>query len=95
MITTGAKSGWRNYKPAKYSVELQLECEDRAGLMADVAQVFFSSGYSMSSVSGRPAKNKVYLINAVINISSPESLEEILKKLRAVKSVIKAYRVNN
>ena len=86
---------WRNYKPAKYSVELQLECEDRAGLMADVAQVFFSSGYSMSSVSGRPAKNKVYLINAVINISSPESLEEILKKLRAVKSVIKAYRVNN
>ena len=86
---------WRQQKPAHYSVELQIEGEDRGGLMADVSQVFYSLGYSMSSFSGRSTKNNQCIINAVISIQSPEELEEVLRKLHNVKSVIRAYRVNN
>lgn len=86
---------WRQQKPARYSVEVQIECEDRGGLMADVSQVFYSLGYSMSSFSGRATKNNHFLISAIISIQSPEELEEVLRKLHSVKSVIRAYRVNN
>ena len=86
---------WRQQQAAKYSVELQVEGEDRSGLMADVSQQLCAMGYSMSSFNGRSTKNNRCIINAVITVQSPKDLEEVLHRLRGVKSVIRAFRVNN
>ena len=86
---------WRQQQSAKYSVELQVEGEDRSGLMADVSQQLCAMGYSMSSFNGRSTKNNRCIINAVITVQSPKDLEEVLHRLRGVKSVIRAFRVNN
>ncbi len=86
---------WTEKEKASYVVEIQLECEDRPGLMADVSKMLYDQGYSMSTVNARFLKTKEYVINIKFEVPSMEHLRLLIEKLKKIHSVVDVYRVNN
>ncbi len=86
---------WKDDRPSSYPVEIQIEAEDRSGIVVDVSQLIYSLGYQMTAFNGRSLKNNNCIVSATIMVTSPEHLSELLRKVMAIPSVRKAYRVNN
>ena len=86
---------WIQKERAKYGVEIQIECEDRPGLVADITQLLYALGYSLISVNARSAKNSLFIINMKVEIGAIEDLEHLMAKIRQIGSVDSVFRVNN
>lgn len=86
---------WIQKERARYEVEIQIESDDRPGLMADIAHLMYALGYSMLSVNGRSGKNNEFITNIKIEVAAIEDLETVIARIKQIPSVKEAYRVNN
>ncbi len=86
---------WMEKESAKYEVEIQIECEDRPGLMADVSQLLYAQGYSILFVNARSVKKGQFWINLKIEVSAIEDLKMLMRKIEVIPSVTNVFRVNN
>jgi len=86
---------WSSEETARYTVEIQIVGHDQPGLLAEISQLLFSLGYSISAINARSTKNKEYSINLKIEVAAMRDLEALMEKLRQVPSVTDVFRVNN
>ncbi|MBQ9941434.1 MAG: bifunctional (p)ppGpp synthetase/guanosine-3',5'-bis(diphosphate) 3'-pyrophosphohydrolase [Christensenellaceae bacterium] len=86
---------WSSEETAKYTVEVQINGHDRPGLLAEISQMLFSLGYSISAINARSNKQRDYSINLKIEVSAIADLEALMAKIRRVPSVSDVFRVNN
>ncbi len=91
------KVRWGNSveRPSAYAVDLQIEADDRSGLMADISSLIYNLGYPMTAFSGRSLKHGRSVVNATLMIKSQDNLKEIINKLRGIRSVTDVYRISN
>lgn len=66
---------------------------DRQGLLTEITQNITNSGLALTSLSARTNKEKLAIINIVLEIKDIEQLRELMKNLRKLKDVIDVYRV--
>ncbi len=86
---------WRRSDSGKFLVELQIEADDRAGMVADITGMLATMGYSMVSMNVRPVENSTCIIGIKLEVNAIDEFHHILNKLRTVSGVWEAYRMNN
>ncbi|MGI6153925.1 MAG: RelA/SpoT family protein [Christensenellaceae bacterium] len=85
---------WVADQNSSYNVEVQVIAADRPGLMVDLTQAFYNVGRDISALNARTTKNGLANVSIRTNIRSIAELDELLNKLRSMKDVQEAKRVN-
>ncbi|MDY3206630.1 bifunctional (p)ppGpp synthetase/guanosine-3',5'-bis(diphosphate) 3'-pyrophosphohydrolase [Clostridium baratii] len=82
-------------KGAGYLAEVQINAEDRMGIISDVMQVITEKNLPLMALNANSSKGNVAIINLKIKINSIEQLKEFMKNIRKIKGVHDVYRMNN
>ncbi len=86
---------WGVSKGTAYTAELQVEAEDRMGLLAEVMLILSEAKISVNAVNAKTLKGNLTVTNIKIKIDSIDQLKDLMKKLRKLKGVLDVYRMNN
>lgn len=84
---------WNTNKRAEYQAEIQIKGIDRPGLLAAITQKITDVGLSLVSLSARTNKEKLAVMNIVLEIKDIEQLKDLMNKIRKIQGVIDVYRV--
>lgn len=83
----------RNQARKNYHVNLEMQCEDRAGLLHDISGVISQLNLSISALSSRVnSMSGTSVIHITIDVHDLSSLETIMKKIRQVTGVVRVVR---
>ena len=82
-------------KGAGYLAEVQINAEDRMGIISDVMQVITEKNLPLMALNANSSKGNVAIINLKVKINSIEQLKEFMKNIRKIKGVNDVYRMNN
>lgn len=86
---------WGSAQGTAYFAEIQVQADDREGLLADVMSVITELKLQLSAVNANLAKQGFALINVKLKITSVDSLKDLMKRLKRLKGVSDVYRVNS
>jgi GTP pyrophosphokinase len=86
---------WGFSQGTAYFAEIQVQADDREGLLADIMSVITELKLQLSAVNANLAKKGSALVTVKIKITSVESLTDLMKRLRRLKGVVDVYRVNS
>jgi len=86
---------WGLAKGTAYFAEIQVQADDRDGLLADIMSVITELKLQLSAVNANLAKQGSALITVKLKITSIESLTDLMKRLKRLKGVVDVYRVNS
>lgn len=84
---------WDSQSQASYQVEIEVTAMDRDRLTTDVMLAVADTKTAINSVHGRATKNKMALINLVVEIRDLNHLRFITEKIRKVKDVLDVRRI--
>lgn len=84
---------WDSKKTASYNAEIQVRALDRSGLLAEIALKINEADIGLVSLNARTNKDKIVLINMILEIKNIEQLEAVIKSINKVRNVIDTYRV--
>ncbi|AWK52468.1 (p)ppGpp synthetase [Clostridium beijerinckii] len=86
---------WGSSKGTAYFAEIQVQADDREGLLADVMSVITELKLQLNAVNANLSKQGSALINVKLKITSVDSLKDLMKRLKKLKGVADVYRVNS
>ncbi|WP_160692488.1 bifunctional (p)ppGpp synthetase/guanosine-3',5'-bis(diphosphate) 3'-pyrophosphohydrolase [Clostridium sp. C2-6-12] len=86
---------WGFSQGTAYFAEIQVQADDREGLLADIMSVITELKLQLSAVNANLSKKGSALVTVKIKITSVESLTDLMKRLRRLKGVVDVYRVNS
>lgn len=78
-----------------YKAELQIDAEDRSGMLVDVSKVLTDEGVPIRSMNARTTNNHRSVFNITIEIRNAEQLNVITKKLYNISGVYDVMRTNS
>jgi len=84
---------WDTTKPIAFNVEIQLKATDRKGLLSELTKILSEAKVTVTSLNARTNKDKIALLNLILEINDTEDLEKLMTKFRQVKGVMDVYRV--
>lgn len=85
---------WRQTKPQKYYVDLELDCEDRVGMLHDITKVISDAKINLTNIAVRFNKNHSYaIIKITVNIASLDHLANLINHLTELSGVKKVVRL--
>lgn len=85
---------WSENESSSYGVEVQLNADDRRGLIAEVSNKIFSLGVPLTSVNARLGKGSAAVIIVGLEISDISQLEIIFKGLKSIPGVHEVFRIH-
>lgn len=86
---------WGKAKGAAYVAELQVEAEDKLGLLSEVMVIITQANLPLVSLNAKTDKNNTADINIQVKIDSVEQLKTLMKRIKNLKGILDVYRVNN
>ena len=88
---------WQDAKEAvirrTYVTEIQITCLDRLGIIVDISKILSDMKLPVKSLNAKTTKSNA-VFNVKIEISDVYQLEELTRKLEAVRDVMEIIRVN-
>jgi len=78
-----------------YKAELQIEGEDRSGMLVDVSKILADEGVPIRSMNARTTNDHRSIFNIMIEIRNQEQLSIITTKLLNITGVYDVMRTNN
>lgn len=86
---------WGISKGNAYFAEIQVQAEDREGLLADIMSVITELKLQLSAVNANLAKEGLASVNVKVKITSVDSLRDLMKKIKKLRGVVDVYRMNS
>jgi GTP pyrophosphokinase len=84
---------WLDRSQLTHAVDIEIEANDRAGLLQDVLGVAAELKTQINSVNARAKRDKSALISITAQITDLEHLHTLLRKFGNVKDVRNVWRV--
>ena len=84
---------WEAVAEGSYQVEVEVEAFDRVGLLKDILAAIADSKTNVVSVNARVRRDKVGVINVVLDIRSVQQLHTVMQKVGKVPEVYSVERV--
>lgn len=82
-------------KGEKYLVEIQIFCNNRTGLLADISKIFTERNIDVQSMNSRTSKQEIATISMSFMIGGKDELTKLVDKIRMVDSVLDIVRASN
>ncbi len=86
------KVSWVTEKRASYIATLQIEVDDRIGMIMNISACLADLKINCSSVNSRNIKNGVAIINFGLEISNAEDIKKAINKIQQIPGVISVSR---
>lgn len=83
---------WEETKNASYLVDLQIEADDRTGLLAEITSNMMDLKIPMRSFNARTTKGNVAIVTLTAEINNTAQLDIITKKMRSIPGVYEITR---
>ncbi len=83
---------WEDTKNASYLVDLQIEADDRTGLLAEITSNMMDLKIPMRSFNARTTKGNLAIITLTAEISNTGQLDIITKRMRSISGVYEITR---
>ena len=86
---------WEKTTNAKFEAEIQIQAEDRRGIINDITHIVSIEKVALNGINARKGKENIINVNLLIEVESIETLTLLMKKLKAIPGVERIYRVIN
>ena len=84
---------WATTTSANFDAAIQIVAYDRVGLVGDIAMYLGNMKVQISAISAKTEpKNKIITISLVIQVSSKEQLNRLIRQLKKRSDVLEVYR---
>ncbi|MDB5028853.1 MAG: SpoT, partial [Candidatus Eremiobacteraeota bacterium] len=84
---------WLDKSALTHSVDIEIEANDRNGLLQDVLGVAAECKTQISSVNARAKRDKSAMVSLTAQITDLDHLQKLLRKLQLIKDVRNVWRV--
>lgn len=84
---------WDQNVPGVYSVDIEIEAEDRVNLLTDVLNAISELKLYLSAAKARTKKGRAF-INLTLEIANSDQIQSIFKRVGRVEGVQRVYRVS-
>ena len=88
-------ANWTGEHTTDFLADIQIEANDRHGLLAEITTIISNSKTPVKSINARTNKSLIAIINFTIQVNDIEQLEKIMKDFRKISGVIDVYRNRN
>ncbi|MHB1393133.1 MAG: RelA/SpoT family protein [Clostridia bacterium] len=83
---------WNSQTKVSYNADLEVRATDRKGLLAEITTIIDESKVNINAFHSRTTKDKMAIINFILEISDIEQLNKLIRKFRKIEGVIDVYR---
>ena len=83
---------WSGNKFAPFVASLTVECEDSGGVLARITKTVSDMKVFIEAMSARSDKERHGVISLSVRVTSPEQLDLVINKIKALRNVDKVYR---
>ncbi len=83
---------WSGKRSAPFVASLTVECQDAGGVLARITKAVSDMKVFIESMSARSDKVSHGVISLSVRVTSPEQLDMVIKKIKALRNVDKVYR---
>ncbi len=83
---------WNAQTKVSYNADLEVRATDRKGLLAEITTIIDESKVNINAFHSRTTKDKMAIINFILEISDIEQLNKLIRKFRKIEGVMDVYR---
>lgn len=84
---------WESNDENVYTVEIEVVCNDRSGVLSEIFAVPAEMKFNIRSVHATPNKsNKTSTVNLGIDVNNASQVEQIMNRLRRIKNIYSVSR---
>lgn len=83
---------WYEAEKARYNVEIEINANDRKGLLADIIKEIETTKSKLVAVTSKSTKEKIAITEITIEVENIDELNKVLKQLRKIDSVYEVKR---
>ena len=83
---------WEEEEQASYNVDIEIEANDRIGLLSDILKAIASSKVNILAVNTKTGKDRIAIIYITLETKNLDELNGVLKAIRKVDSVFEVRR---
>ena len=84
---------WETNKPTgEYLSEIQVEADDRTGLLAEITVALSEAKVPIKSFNARTVKGNVAIVTIALEINNTSQLEAVIRKIHTLKGVYEVTR---
>ena len=87
------KVEWIKTEELFYPLKIKIIADDRSNLVSDIMLIFSSLKITVNAINAITDKNNIANIDVTLSINNLDQLQEIIKKIIKIKSVLTAKRV--
>jgi len=87
------KVEWIKTEELFYPVKVKIIADDRSNLVSDILLIFSSLKISVNAIHAITDKNNVANIDVTLSINNLDQLQEAIRKIKKVKSILTIKRV--
>jgi GTP pyrophosphokinase len=85
---------WESDDNRKYPVKLAVESADRPNLLKDITEEISLARSNIIKVEAQVQGGEKALIKFILEVTGNDHLSEIIKKIKKIKNVVNAYKIN-
>ena len=86
---------WDDEAKGSFSTDIKFESEDQQGVFAQIASIFSSYGCNIENVNMAPRDGGTSIDYFTVTVKDRKHLARVMRRLRAVPSVVRISRVRN
>ena len=86
------KVSWGEDIKESYATALEVVCKDRPNLLVDISTVLSSSKVNVCSLNVHSTADGFAIFYVTINVTDAKQLEQVMRKLHQISSVMKVNR---
>ncbi|MFZ5351398.1 MAG: RelA/SpoT family protein [Bacillota bacterium] len=83
---------WNTQTKVSYNADVELRAIDRKGLLAEITTIIDESKVNINSFHSRTTKDRVAIINFILEINDIEQLNKLIRKFRKIEGVMDVFR---
>ena len=83
---------WEEEEKASYNVDIEIEANDRIGLLSDILSAIANSKVNILAVNTKTGKDRIAIIYITLETKNLDELNNVLKYIRKVDSVFEVRR---
>lgn len=83
---------WDSARDSSYQVEIEVEAMDRVSLLNNVMDAVTETKTNISAVNARTTRNRMAVINLVVDITNVRHMEDVMGRIKRVSGVLSVHR---
>jgi GTP pyrophosphokinase len=83
---------WNSKTKVSYNADVEVRATDRKGLLAEITTIIDESKVNINSFHSRTTKDKMAIINFILEITDIEQLNKLIRKFRKIEGVMDVFR---